>query len=79
LATQLPEGVPHVLPVQLAVAEPLKPPAVLAVEALVEPPLIWLKDAEHPPPHVSVPAAQARFAVQVPELLPPLIPLHIQV
>ena len=77
MAAQLPEGVTHVLPLQLAVAEPVYPLAVLAVEALVEPPLVCANDAEQPAPHVSVEVAQARLALHE-ALAPPKVPLHVQ-
>ena len=73
----MPEGVPQVLPVQLAVAEPVEPLAVLAVEALVVAESICVNDAEHPVPHESVAVAHARFAVHE-ALLPVPVPLHVQ-
>jgi hypothetical protein len=77
-ATQVPEGVPQLLPVQLAVAEPVVLAAVVAVEALLVPLVIWAKVAEQPLPHDRLAAAQARLAVQE-ALLPVPVPLHVQV
>ena len=77
-AAQVPEGVPHVLPVQLAVAEPVVLAAVEAVEALVVPLVLWAKVAEQPPPHDKLAAGQARLAVQL-ALVPLPVPLHVHV
>ncbi len=77
-ATQVPEGVAHVLPVQLAVAEPEVLAAVVAVEALVVPLVICVKVAEQPLPHDKLAAGQARLAVQE-AALPVPVPLHDQV
>jgi hypothetical protein len=77
-AEQVPDGVPHVLPVQVAVAEPLVLAAVLAVEALVVAESICENDAEQPVPQLSVAVAHARFAVQE-AFVPVPAPLHVHV